>query len=98
MLYDFQKQHYYGLKKRCLKQYSIHGLYFVNRFSQSHSRFAHVSQFENIMCTLGESAEQHLSKLAQIIDYGGDQVRDKSLSTLPSKCRTTVPTHVNTWQ
>lgn len=66
---------------------------FVNRFSPSQSQFAHVTQFENITYIPGESAEQHLSKirqLAQIIGYGDDQVRDKFLSTLPSKCRTAV--------
>ncbi|KAJ8047750.1 hypothetical protein HOLleu_06826 [Holothuria leucospilota] len=66
---------------------------FINRFSPSHSQFAHVAQFESITYTRGESAEQHLSKisqLAQIIGYGEDQVRDKFLSTLPPKCRTAV--------
>ncbi|KAJ8038848.1 hypothetical protein HOLleu_16398 [Holothuria leucospilota] len=66
---------------------------FTNRFSPSHSQFAHVAQFESITYTRGESAEQHLSKisqLAQIIGYGEDQVRDKFLSTLPPKCRTAV--------
>ncbi|KAJ8049108.1 hypothetical protein HOLleu_01699 [Holothuria leucospilota] len=66
---------------------------FINRFSPSHSQFAHVAPFESIMYARGESAEQHLSKisqLAQIIGYGEDQVRDKFLSTLPHKCRTAV--------
>ena len=66
---------------------------FINRFSPSKSKFAHVKEFDDLSYAHGTGAEVHLAKIRKIakrIGYGDTQVRDKFISTLPAKCRAAV--------
>ena len=66
---------------------------FLARFSPTHSTFANVKLFDNLQYTVGDSAEQHLSKIrlaATRIGYGNDQVRNRFLQSLPAKCQAAV--------
>jgi hypothetical protein len=66
---------------------------FISRFSGTKSKYAHVQEFNAITMESNESAEIYLQRIRQAamrIGYGEAQIRDKFLSTLPTKCRTAI--------
>ena len=66
---------------------------FLARFSPSNSHFAKSQEFQALTYTAGDTAEVHLAKItkvAHMLQYNDDQVRDKFLSSLPTQCRSAV--------